>query len=563
MTVPAFRRLIAGQGNLSADEFNRLFLTVERHDKASASGVIAVGYDSSGLRITDNRIGYFKAVITSGTQPYAWNEVYWDGTGTWKNLIDGQAGTLTSNQAYEQTGSTNVQAGTVVDMKLNDDLASYAFTAGSVTQFGPSSNWFWAAITRIGSSSTSYHFVEQTELTPGTWIAKPGGKTDVNTGLFAYPINATTGLANGTIVQAWLSPLSDCYLFIDPATGGSAISIINQVGFWARLTGATQLEVTSVGQVSGGSVALGLYNCVICYQLADGSIVLGTRPPAPVKVSASGHYLSFNQPVTQVPAGATGWSPYVATIDQENFLTFAYCKQNGLNVWIPMGTTNFLLNVVTNDTTINPLTHLQTRKAWTWVEQQPIAGLPGTMEDMPGGRTNITTGLSAFEVNGFDPDTIQFGQGNRPTVWLWQATDSSCYFYEYDIPIPKWFTTCCPPASVPDTLHATITNGVGCNWTAGTSITLKRITGEEWQGAVNCTVNSVAHVVTITVGCCRPDQGEVGFAIKIQCDNGPLLILPDPSGSNRCSPFQLGTEVGFDPGWGGCCNGTMQIDITE
>ena len=60
---------------------------------------------------------------------------------------------------------------------------------------------------------------------------------------------------------------------------------------------------------------------------------------------------------------------------------------------------------------------------YTWTEEGP-GSTTGDFIDLPGGRTNTSTGLDAYEVNG------NLSVSNGTIVHAYRAVDSSCYFFE-------------------------------------------------------------------------------------------------------------------------------------
>jgi hypothetical protein len=68
----------------------------------------------AGVQIGLNQAVPLYAMITGGTNPYAWTEQYTDTGGTW--MTGYQSGTTTLDPAYEINGNLTVPPGTIVWM---------------------------------------------------------------------------------------------------------------------------------------------------------------------------------------------------------------------------------------------------------------------------------------------------------------------------------------------------------------------------------------------------------------------------------------------------------------
>lgn len=112
---------------------------IDRHEHMLSGGVpmptAVVGIGSGAREIVE-----CWGRISSGTNPYAWTEVFDNGSGSWTAFTDGFQGTTTIGEAYEVNGATNVPANAIVRMYQyrGDSAAGWLFsyspsTSGDIT----------------------------------------------------------------------------------------------------------------------------------------------------------------------------------------------------------------------------------------------------------------------------------------------------------------------------------------------------------------------------------------------------------------------------------------------
>lgn len=114
---------------------------------------------------------------------------------------------------------------------------------------------------------------------------------------------------------------------------------------------------------------------------------------------------------------------------------------------------------------------------------------------------------------------------------------------------------CCPNITIPPTLHVTITNNAGCACLAGSfALTWRGDSVWSWQGT------SCAGIVGIDLRCVV-DAPENSFAIYIFC-NGWHIGLGITS-TFECDPPVINFGAISIGSMGGCCNGSVNVTVTE
>lgn len=126
---------------LSLRELNRLARTVENQARFTAP----MGYFQSFMVQQRNGQTFFEqtrnhhsflASISSGSNPYAWDEVYVGVSGPTSPLLaysDRRSGTTTNLPAYEINGNDALEANTIVRLHLGDDGTYYWFDHRNLT----------------------------------------------------------------------------------------------------------------------------------------------------------------------------------------------------------------------------------------------------------------------------------------------------------------------------------------------------------------------------------------------------------------------------------------------
>jgi hypothetical protein len=214
--------------------------------------------------------------------------------------------------------------------------------------------------------------------------------------------------------------------------GGGKIGALG--GFWARLyTGYSVIEKTKVSTLFSGGPQLPAddWRCRIGYWDAVNKIALIGTEEALISTSSNwGYAIRFTQPTAStIPPGVTGWAPYMVNSNEDETEGSQYRKQLPSGQWLPMASQSTIVQSYISNLDLNEVMTTQTDTQWAWKEQSPVPNRPGVMQDKPGGRTNVTTGLSAYEVNGFD---FSEDENPNPIAWFWLATDNSCYFFAYN-----------------------------------------------------------------------------------------------------------------------------------
>lgn len=126
-----FPLIVPGQRKLSAAQLNRGARESEVVSRITGSRNITTRRTAGGLEILDTTPPRIEMKILSGSNPYAWTEVYWDGN---SYVVDeeGLSGEADPDElpAYERNGSTEVTANTIVEGRLSPDGESYQFSVG-------------------------------------------------------------------------------------------------------------------------------------------------------------------------------------------------------------------------------------------------------------------------------------------------------------------------------------------------------------------------------------------------------------------------------------------------
>lgn len=220
------KKLIEGQAQISASEMNRTVEIIDRLNEGQPGGNL--GLDSAGGALTDLSPPSIWIKITSGSNPYVWQEVRPDpdppgsivpGTfvaapsGREGSLKRDAAGNFIDQPAYEVGGATNVPAGTIIKASWGATMERWEF---------------------------SYQTETFAKLPVRFLVATSFGFTMTRTGNRLR--NATAGTTWGTI-DGVTPAKGDRFLFADNAVSANVdygIYAVTQLGDAAQtITGAT------------------------------------------------------------------------------------------------------------------------------------------------------------------------------------------------------------------------------------------------------------------------------------------------------------------------------------
>lgn len=133
MTTPHLNPVIPGRDQVSAEVLRRMGRAAERQGRLTVGGGLNHINTAGAPVVLDPRPGEILVRIVSGTNPYAWQQIFGDysiadNTITYRDHDGGLSGTTTSQPLFEVNANQVIQPGTRAFAVLSDDGLCWLIT---------------------------------------------------------------------------------------------------------------------------------------------------------------------------------------------------------------------------------------------------------------------------------------------------------------------------------------------------------------------------------------------------------------------------------------------------